>query len=121
MTGLMLWAPKIYGNENEIADKHCPGVREYKLTDNTRVDCLTDRFATEYDYARKYYECYGQALHYSRLTARAPKCVLILTSPLDCKYYNRMILDFVLSYRAPLILIELVDEYGKDTYCPGIW
>lgn len=54
------------------------GVMEYRLNDKTRVDCLTDTLAVEFDFAPKWHECIGQALYYGRKTRRTPACVLIM-------------------------------------------
>ena len=68
-------------SEKSWADELCPsnGIREHRNDDWTRVDCLTPEFAIEYDFADKWYSCFGQALHYGFKTNRRPKCVLITT------------------------------------------
>jgi len=74
------------------------GVIEYKLFDETRVDCLTNTHAIEVDFAKsgKIYECVGQALHYAYHTNRRPACALIVddTSPRTVskahKYISRL-------------------------------
>ncbi len=38
------------------------GQLEYTLNDKTRVDCLTDKLAVEFDFAPKWTECIGQAI-----------------------------------------------------------
>jgi len=55
----------------------CQGQVEYRLPDNTRVDCLTEEYAIEYDFSRKWAEAIGQALHYSLMTDRKAGVVLI--------------------------------------------
>ena len=35
------------------------GITEYKLNNKTRVDCLTDNLAVEFDFAPKWHECIG--------------------------------------------------------------
>lgn len=67
------------------------GILEYKLNDNTRVDCLTERYAVEVDFANKWAECIGQSLHYGHKTHRQPACLLILENPeKDIKYLKRL-------------------------------
>lgn len=67
------------------------GVTEYKLQDFTRVDCLTDTQAIEFDFANKWAECIGQALYYGLMTEREPACVLILEKGnKDLKYLKRL-------------------------------
>ena len=68
----------------------CTGQIEHRLEDNTRVDCLTDEYAIEYDWAKKWAESIGQSLYYSKLTGKAPAVVLILTSPTDYRYVKRI-------------------------------
>ncbi|WP_171018846.1 hypothetical protein ACONUD_00725 [Microbulbifer harenosus] len=41
------------------------GVAEYVLPDRTRVDCLTETHAMEFDFAPKWAEAIGQALYYA--------------------------------------------------------
>ena len=66
------------------------GVTEYRLADETRVDCLTDKYAIEFDFAQKWAESIGQALYYSYRTGKVPGVVLILEKPSDYKYYERI-------------------------------
>lgn len=67
------------------------GVMEYQLPDYTRVDCLTDTHAIEFDFAPKVYESIGQALYYSIMTNKKPGIVLILeNSDTDSKYVKRL-------------------------------
>ena len=51
---------------------------EYRLKDNTRVDILTQHYAIEVDFEKKWYEAIGQALHYELLTNLIPGIVLII-------------------------------------------
>lgn len=66
------------------------GETEYRLADETRVDCLTDKYAIEFDFAQKWAESIGQALYYSYRTGKVPGIVLILEKPSDHKYYERI-------------------------------
>lgn len=66
------------------------GVCEYKLPDGTRVDVLTKNYAVEFDFAKKWAEAVGQALHYGRMTKKKPAIVLIIEQPSDFKYYRRL-------------------------------
>jgi hypothetical protein len=70
---------------NEIVQ----GEIEYKLSDGTRVDILTDDYAIEVDFARKFYEAMGQAAHYAIRTNRKPAIWLIATKKSDEKYIDR--------------------------------
>lgn len=67
------------------------GVMEYENRDKTRVDCLTDTHAVEFDFANKWAESIGQALHYGIMTGRKPKVVLILDEPkAQMVYFKRI-------------------------------
>lgn len=67
------------------------GTMEYKLSDNTRVDCLTDTLAVEFDFANKWAECIGQSQYYSLKTNKQAACVLIMErGEKDLKYLNRL-------------------------------
>ena len=67
------------------------GIMEYKLDDNTRVDCLTNGYAVEFDFASKWAESIGQSLYYALKTDLKPAVVLIMEKPAkDLKYLNRL-------------------------------
>ncbi len=67
------------------------GIMEYENSDFTRVDCLTKKHAVEFDFANKWHESIGQALHYGLMTKRKPMVVLILDNPeKQMVYYNRV-------------------------------
>ncbi|MCM1340011.1 MAG: hypothetical protein NC191_10105 [Muribaculaceae bacterium] len=67
------------------------GQLEYQLNYKTRVDCLTDTLAVEFDFAPKWHECIGQALYYGQKTKRTPTCVLIMErGEKDIKYLKRL-------------------------------
>ena len=51
------------------------GMEEFENRDKTRVDCLTDTHAVEFDFAEKWAESIGQALHYQRMTKKRAKVV----------------------------------------------
>ena len=67
------------------------GVEEFKNIDSTRVDCLTETHAVEFDFARKWAESVGQALYYQLMTGKKAKVVLILEIPeKEMKYFERV-------------------------------
>ena len=74
------------------------GIEEYELHDKTRVDCLTDNYAIEFDFANKWAESIGQSLHYGLMTGKKPKVVLIL----DSKYYDKQ-----------MVYVERVKKIGQ--------
>lgn len=95
------------------------GVEEYENSDRTRVDCLTDTHAVEFDFANKWAESVGQALHYQRMTGKRAKVILILEKPKkQMIYYWRVfelgkLHDFDVEYITPEIL-QL--KNGKCSY-----
>ena len=76
--------------EKDYVKMYCKGEIEYVLPDKTRVDCLTDEYAIEFDYAKKWAESIGQSLYYSRMTNRKPAVAIIIKSPSDEKYIERI-------------------------------
>lgn len=76
--------------EKDYVNKYCNGIKEFVLADKTRVDCLTEEYAIEYDYAKKWAESIGQALYYSKKTGKKPAVALILEKPSDIKYVKRI-------------------------------
>lgn len=75
----------------EVWCKAHNGITEYKNRDYTRVDCLTKDNAVEFDFAKKWAESVGQALHYQLMTGKRGKVVLILEKPADkSTYYKRV-------------------------------
>lgn len=66
------------------------GKTEVELKDFTRVDCLTDEYAIEIDFGKKWGECVGQALHYSHMTGKKPACALIIEKEEEKRYIKRI-------------------------------
>lgn len=67
------------------------GKIEYRLNDDTRVDCLTATHAIEFDFARKWAESIGQALYYSIKTGKKAGVVLIMEQPeKEQRYFKRL-------------------------------
>ena len=94
--GISLLAPaqaeRLY-KEKEYQNLWCKnqgGQTEYVLPDSTRIDCLIDEYAIEFDFAKKWAESVGQALYYSKMTGKGAAVVLILSSPLDYRYVKRI-------------------------------
>lgn len=66
------------------------GQTEHVLSDRTRVDCLTGEYAVEVDFAEKWAEAAGQALHYSVMTGKKAGVVLIVESPGELRFLDRL-------------------------------
>lgn len=85
--------PKERPQERHYADSYCKmvgGHSEKTLSNGTRVDCLTETYAIEVEFANRYYEAVGQSLHYSRVANRLPKIALILESNDDQRFVERL-------------------------------
>ena len=65
------------------------GEMEYVLKDRTRVDCLTDEYAIEVDFAKKWAESVGQSLYYAKMTHKQPAVGLIVGTK-DKKHLKRL-------------------------------
>lgn len=70
-------------SEAAYVDAYCTGLQEYRLWDGTRVDCLLDEEAQEYDFGKKYHEAIGQALWYAMNTGTRAGIVLIIEDGSD--------------------------------------
>ena len=93
ITILPVYSARIY-SESVYQKSWCNkrgGVTEYRLNDNTRVDCLLPDMAVEFDFANKWAECIGQAIYYGKMTNRQAACVLIMErGEKDLKYLKRL-------------------------------
>ena len=87
---------KVNGSENvklyekDYVNQYCKGITEYTLPDKTRIDCLTDEYAIEFDYAKKWAESVGQSLYYAKKTGKKPAVAIILSKESDKKYIQRI-------------------------------
>ncbi len=67
------------------------GKTEVRFSDRTRVDCLTDEYAIEFDFAYKWAEAIGQSLYYASCTGKQAGVVLIMENgQKDVKYLIRL-------------------------------
>ena len=66
------------------------GTPEYNLKDGTRVDCLTDQYAVEFDFSNKWAEAVGQALYYSMKTGKKAGIVLIMNGGSSQAHLERL-------------------------------
>lgn len=77
-------------HEADFVNAYCAGEVEYVLPDRTRVDCLTDTHAIEYDWGKKWAESLGQALFYSAMTGKKAGIVLIVNPRTKARYLKRL-------------------------------
>lgn len=86
--------------ESSYAIPYCQRVhgqnngKPIQIADGTYPDCITDFTAIEVDFAKKYYECGFQAIHYANQLNKFPVCVLITETKNDCELYQRAKTDF---------------------------
>ncbi|HUH42776.1 MAG TPA: hypothetical protein VLZ29_06650 [Sulfurimonas sp.] len=79
-------------NEKYYQSKMCQelgGKMEYILADKTRVDCLTNEYAIEVDFAQKWAEAIGQSLYYAHMTGKKPAIGFIVGDG-DERYIKRV-------------------------------
>jgi hypothetical protein len=94
---LVLLIPQVeakhVNSERYYQEKWCNqnnGIAEYILPDKTRIDCLTKKYAIEFDFAPKWAEAIGQSMYYSKVTNKKPAICLIIKSKNDYKYVKRI-------------------------------
>lgn len=95
-------------SESEYAEEHCSKIKgqlEHVLKDSTRVDCLTEYDAIEYDFTNKWYECITQALYYRKMTGMQALCGLIRKNGtyIETEHIQRA-LDTVKEYNIPVYI-----------------
>ena len=87
-------APQKKHNEKYYQAQLCnelDGVMEQSLLDRTRVDCLTDEYAIEVDFAKKWAEGAGQSLYYALITEKKPAVGLIVRdNDKDMRHMKRL-------------------------------
>ena len=91
--------------EADYVKAHCKGQIEFVLTDRTRIDCLTDTHAVEYDFGKKWAEAIGQSLHYAMWTGRRAGIILIL-SPTEQRFLKRA-KAVIVHYNLPIDVWEI--------------
>ena len=93
---------------------------EYVTNNNARVDCLTDIYAIEFDFASKYDEGLGQALVYSYFTGKKPKIVLIVEKPKKELKYLEKVKDTALLHGVEIEIVTpkilKTNKHGKCIY-----
>jgi len=85
------------------------GEQEQILSDGTRCDCMTETYSVEVDFAYKWAESIGQALHYSLMTGKSAGILLIIEQEKDWKYYFR-VLEIIKFYKLPVTVWTIQPE-----------
>jgi len=81
------------------------GEMEVVLHERSRVDCVTDRYAIEVDFAKKWAESIGQSLYYAHITKKKPAIGLIIDLSKEKRYLQRVD-SMCQKYDIKLFLIE---------------
>ena len=92
---LLLLALPLFGKQSERYyqekfAREIGGRVEVVMKDGTRCDILTATHAIEVDFAKKWAEAIGQSLNYAMQTGKRPAVGLIVLSPSDNKYVERV-------------------------------
>ena len=92
---LLLLALPLFGKQSERYyqekfAREVGGQVEVVMKDGTRCDILTATHAIEVDFAKKWAEAIGQSLNYALHTGKRPGVALIVLSPSDNKYVERV-------------------------------
>ena len=86
--------------------KELGGVMEQSLLDRTRVDCLTDEYAIEVDFAKKWAESVGQSLYYAAMTEKKPAVGFIMNDNQKDKRYLKRLEVLAKRYHIKIFKIE---------------
>lgn len=79
-------SPPVLKTEKDFVLAFCTeGTIEHRLWDGSRVDCLMEEEAQEFDFGKKYHEAIGQALWYAMNTGTTATIVLIILDGSDEK------------------------------------
>ncbi|MBI9082119.1 MAG: hypothetical protein JEZ11_00895 [Desulfobacterales bacterium] len=63
---------------------------ENTVTVSDVYDCLSEKYVIEFDYADRWYESIGEALHYAMQTGKRAGIVLIMEKEKDVKYWVKL-------------------------------
>ena len=98
----------------ELVAKELEGKVEVVLRDKTRVDILTEDVAYEVDFARKWAEGIGQALHYSMMTERDAGLILIAEKDSDDKFILRV--KEIMKMKSLRLIFYVYDNRNKTLW-----
>jgi len=95
-------------SEKEYQDSWCSqhgGEIEHVLPDNIRIDCLTEKYAIEFDFGKKWAESFGQAEFYALTKDRRPGIVIILETNADYRGLERLLAILSTSKKPPRVWV----------------
>lgn len=125
LTGLLIFMLTPYAQakhlhpEAEYQQAWCSyhkGNMEVEQDDFTRVDCLTDKHAIEFDFANKWAESIGQALHYAQKTHKRAGIVLIMENPDKDKYYLQRVIRLAKKYKIDVWTMKDLEDFNTKVY-----
>jgi len=82
-----------YQTEFDFVKEQCEiweGEQDYLLQDQTRVDCMTEEMAVEFEFADNWKRALGPALHASSRTGKAAAIAMILRRESDEAYVKEL-------------------------------
>ena len=85
------------------------GVMEQSLLDRTRVDCLTDEYAIEVDFAKKWAEAVGQSLYYAEMTEKKAGIGFILRDNKKDRRHLKRVKVLANKYQIKIFIIQRED------------
>lgn len=85
------------------------GVMEQSLLDRTRIDCLTEEYAIEVDFSKKWAESVGQSLYYAEMTEKKPAVGLIVWNTEKDKRHMKRLETLAEKYGIKIFKIERED------------
>ena len=86
----LIVSPSANAAERDYQIANCKGKVEFVLPDRTRIDCLTETHAIEYDFGKKWAEAIGQSLHYAMHTGKRAGIVLIVDPANNGRFEKRL-------------------------------
>lgn len=101
--------------QNYWCSMYC-GQAELKLPDNTRVDCLTDEYAVEVDFQKKWAESIGQSLYYAIKTEKKPAVLLILENEEKDYIYLQRLLTVAEKYFVTVFTISQAELEKRNNH-----
>ena len=102
-------------HEKYYQERHCNSLNgsvEYVIPKQRRVDCFTEKYAIEYDFANKIYECLSQARYYGKITGKIPVCALIM----EDKMRDKRFLDIGTNQNG--VEVICIGKRGIEIKCP---
>ncbi len=90
------------------------GLIEVVLKNRSRIDCLTETHAIEFDFADKRDQAIGQSLRYAIATEKRAGIVLIIEKPSHEKYWLELN-NTIKHYSLPIDLFRITPKYIQKT------